>query len=96
MKWKKCRNGTHAAELLDINRKPMICARISPFGSQGRWKLHIIYGGWWEINDILNNTYHDTLDQAKAAFENYAKRTLESMMKQLGRIRPCREASNEI
>lgn len=87
MRWEKCKNGAYVAELLDIHRKPMICARISPFGNHGRWRLHIIYGGWWELNDILNNTYHDTLNQAKAAFEDYMKKTLESMIGQLGRTR---------
>lgn len=91
MKWEKCRNGTYVADLLDIHRKPVFCARISPFGKHGRWRLHIIYGGWWDLDDMGNNTYHNTLNQAKAAFENYVNKTLESMREQSGRTRPCGE-----
>lgn len=89
MKWHKL-GDTYTADLLDIHMRPMITARITPFGKQC-WRLHIIYAGWWEPNEKFNNTYHRTADIAKGAFENYAKNTLLSMLKQLGKARPCEE-----
>lgn len=86
MKWHRL-GDTYTADLLDIHMKPMISARITPFGKC--WRLHIIYSGWWEADEKFNNTYHRTADIAKGAFENYVKNTLLYMLEQLGKVRPC-------
>lgn len=87
MKWHRL-GDTYTADLLDTHARPMISARITPFGKE-TWRLHIIYSGWWEPNEKYNNTYHRTAEIAKGAFENYAKNTMLYMLEQLGKVRPC-------
>lgn len=69
-------------DCLDVDSRPLWMARIEPFG-RNRYVLMLRIAGY----NFSNNSYYDSVEEAKRAFEHYIADTADGMLKQVGRVR---------